>query len=190
MSEATAGQGQVASENFILRQLGPADADERFAGWYRDPDVVRYLSTGPKEATVEALRQFIEGHQRAGHLLLGLYPKATDRLIGHTSAYFDRRNKVAGLSVMIGDRDYWGSGVVPETRAVLLDLLFGPGGMEKVKGEVYARNVPALFNYKKLGFQVEGTFRSHAIVDGQRMDLVVFGLLKDEWLARRKGQGA
>jgi [ribosomal protein S5]-alanine N-acetyltransferase len=73
--------------------------------------------------------------------------------------------------------------VVNETRAALLDEFFNNRGIEKASGMPFARNFPALFNYKAQGWHHEGTFRDHclSVADGSRLDQYQFGLTKAEW---------
>ena len=88
--------------------------------------------------------------------------------------------------VVIGDRDYWGKGVVLEARGALLDFLFDVVGVSKVWGTPFERNFPSIFNYKAQGFTCEGVLRKHVInVKGKRVDQYIFGLLRDEWHAHR-----
>jgi RimJ/RimL family protein N-acetyltransferase len=45
-----------------------------------------------------------------------------------------------------------------------------------------ARNVPAIFNYKALGFRCEGVLKDHDIsMLGERTDILMFGMLRSEW---------
>jgi hypothetical protein len=47
-----------------------------------------------------------------------------------------------------------------------------------------------LFNYKIQGWRHEGTMRGQrrSVVDGSRLDQYQFGLLRQEWIARRSGK--
>jgi RimJ/RimL family protein N-acetyltransferase len=99
-----------------------------------------------------------------------------------------RQHAVAGFNLVIGDKSYWGKGVVNEVRASLLDEFFERQGIEKAFGTPLARNFPAVFNYKAQGWKLEGVLRGQckSIVDGSRLDQYHFGMLRDEWRARRR----
>jgi RimJ/RimL family protein N-acetyltransferase len=49
---------------------------------------------------------------------------------------------------------------------------------------VLASNAPAIASYEKSGLVREGTLRRSAFVDGRREDVVVMGILRDEWEPR------
>ena len=65
-------------------------------------------------------------------------------------------------------------------------------GVHKVCGNPFARNFPAVYNYRAQGFHCEGVLREHRLsATGERLDQFLFGLLRREWHERRamEGQG-
>ena len=86
---------------------------------------------------------------------------------------------------MIGDREYWGSQVVIETRAAILDFLFDDVGIVKVTGKPYSDNAAAIYNFKVQGFTAEGILKSQHISGDRRVDGILFGMQKEEWITRR-----
>jgi [ribosomal protein S5]-alanine N-acetyltransferase len=114
-----------------------------------------------------------------------MYPGPSTGLMRIGKMRFHRR---ANLNVLIGEKSWWGRGVINETRAALLDEFFNNRGVEKATGHPLARNFPAIFNYKAQGWRHEGTLRAHSISikDGSFLDQYVFGLTKAEWLALNK----
>ena len=115
---------------------------------------------------------------------LGIYGKTDDRLLGyHTVAL---NEGAAFVGVVVGDRAWWGRGIVVETRAELIRFLFEAAGAARVWGMPFGRNFASIYNYQRLGFVYEGTLRRHRNArDGGRVDLPIFGLLREEWLAAR-----
>ena len=89
--------------------------------------------------------------------------------------------------MVVGEKAWWGKGVVNEARAALLDHFFEQRGIEKACGGPLARNFPALLNYKAQGWRHEGTQRGQrfSVTDGSRLDQYQFGMLRDEWREAR-----
>ena len=60
-------------------------------------------------------------------------------------------------------------------------------GTAQAYGTPLARNFPAVFNYKAQGWRLEGVLRGQckSVVDGSRLDQYHFGMLRDEWRARK-----
>jgi RimJ/RimL family protein N-acetyltransferase len=176
----------LLTARFHLRSLNESDAGERYLGWLRDPEVMRYVNARRTGQSLEELRAFVRRHDDRDNFLLGIFTRSAGLHIGNLSAECHPIHRTAKLGVLIGDRDYWGTGAVLEARSAQLDFLFGEADIEKAWGPCYAHNVPALFNYRTLGFTVEGVQRAHVVCDGARMDVVNFALFRGQWLARRR----
>jgi RimJ/RimL family protein N-acetyltransferase len=65
-------------------------------------------------------------------------------------------------------------------RPVLREAFAQPE-IERVELNVYAWNTPAIRSYERLGFKAEGVRRSSALVNGERWDTAIMGLLRQEW---------
>lgn len=174
-----------------LRTLTPDDACEDWLGWARDPQVMAPLNLPVREMSLNQLRSYISSFDNANRCLIGLFEKRRKTLLGFFMVDVDRTHRVATLNVLIGDRAWWGKGIVNEARAALLDHFFEHWKMEKAAGGPLARNFPAVLNYKAQGWRHEGTLRDHrlSVLDGKRLDQFQFGLLRSEWRkARAKGR--
>ncbi len=179
----------IATRNYVLRSLTPADVDENFVSWAADPEVMVTLNLPPRQVTREQMAKYVSRFDNRARFGLGIYPKTTRKLIGFYAVYCDMRNAMTQTNVCIGDRNYWGKKVVIETRAALIDFLFGAMRMHKIWGMPLARNFPSVFNYKAQGFTCEGILRQHRrSFAGGWLDQYIFGLLASEWQARKAGQ--
>lgn len=178
---------QIETARYTLRSLTPADVDDRYIGWLGDPEVMQTLNMPPRRPKRADIERYVARFNNKTSFHLGIFDKATGTKIGIYSIYVDLGNSLAETNVAIGEREYWGRKAVLETRAAILDFLFDAVGVFKVWGRPFARNFPAVFNYKAQGFTCEGVLRQHRkSFDGGRLDQLMFGLLRDEWHARRK----
>lgn len=175
----------LTTARFRLRSLTKDDATERFRSWFQDPEVQRHLNSTPMSSTQQSLGLHIEAFDNRATFLLGIFDG--DVHIGIYPTYCDPLNGSAETLVMIGDRSYWGKGVVLETRAALLDFLFDRVGMEKVWGRPLARDFAGIHNFLALGFRCEGILRNQLrSPTGLRIDQYFFGLDRRDWRARRR----
>ena len=176
----------LQSENYFLRSMTPTDITNRYIDWAKDAELMENLNTPPKEIDREQLIRYLKRFNNKTSYHLGLFTKESGLHIGFYTVFVDARTRTAQTNVVIGDRDFWGKGVVLETRAVIIDFLFDALGMERVWGSPFERNFPSIFNYKAQGFTCEGVLRKHGLrVSGERVDQYIFGLLRDEWHARK-----
>ena len=176
----------LETQRYIVRSMTSADVSDRFIAWTRDPEVIQTLNLPLREVQRGEFVRYVQRFDNKASFGLGIFAKNEDRHIGFYSALCDLRQATAITNVVIGERDCWGKGVVIETRAAILDFLFERLAMHKVWGKPFARNFPAVFNYKAQGFTCEGVLREHLkSVTGGRIDQLVFGLLRHEWRARK-----
>jgi RimJ/RimL family protein N-acetyltransferase len=172
--------------------LRPADASERWQGWAKDPDVMGPLNAPARAMSLDYLAKYASSFDNDVRFLIGIFEKAGGTHVGFFVIEVDHVHRSATFNVVIGDKTWWGRGVVNETRAALLDYFFEQRGIEKACGAPLTRNFPAVLNYKVQGWRHEGTLRGHRLstTDGSRLDQYQFGLLRDEWRRfRNKGQG-
>lgn len=77
------------------------------------------------------------------------------------------------------------SGVGIRASALVLDFAFRQLGLNRVTSYCRADNQRSRDVVGSLGFQDEGVMRQAWFADGQFHDIVVVGLLQQEWMARR-----
>jgi RimJ/RimL family protein N-acetyltransferase len=92
----------------------------------------------------------------------------------------DHRHATAELQIRIGARDERGKGNGTEAVRLLLTHAFRDLGLVRVQLHVFATNTRAVRAYEKAGFRREGVLRSAVYLDGERRDVIVMGILRDE----------
>ncbi len=174
------------TERFVMRPLTRADVTGRMVRWMHDEELLRYTEL-PVRPSVDAFIDFVNRFDNQSSMLLGLFTREDEKAIGLFQIHCDLRLRRGTTEVLIGDRNFWGKKVVVEIRTRVLDFLFDDLGLHRVYGLVHARNLPAVFNYRALGFTCEGVLRGHAMgAENEFADVYFFGLLQQEWRERRK----
>jgi len=117
------------------------------------------------------------------NLSLGIFCRASTKHIGFMTIK-QSSSLVTQTNTIIGDKSFWGKGVVLEVRGAIINSIFEHTDSIKVIGKVDARNFASIYNYRAQQFKVEGIRRQQLKApDGSRRDQVLFGLLKHEWKA-------
>ena len=181
----------LETENLVIRSLEPADIGPDIVAWYADPDVMKYMTALPLNASRKLICAQVQQAIRSGGHYFGIFDRKSNSPIGFITTFRNRANKSIRTSLALGDRNYWGTGAMNEARTAVIDYLFNKTDTEKVISIVFSRNFPAIANNKALGFQLEGILREHDRTDptGPR-DLCMYGLLKREWLAQRESDSS
>jgi diamine N-acetyltransferase len=97
----------------------------------------------------------------------------------------NRRDGVTEFGIGISDREFVGKGYGRDAINVLLRWAFYVQNYRKVHLQTGANNERAIRAYRACGFVEEGRLREHTYFNGCYIDIVLMGLLRSEWEARR-----
>ena len=181
---------RLETERFVVRSMRPKDITDTYRSWWADTDIMQGLNRPPKIWEEEDLIKYLQSFDNKTSFHLGLYLKEKPGFIGFHCLWHNPEQETAKTMIVIGDKGYWGKGVVQEVRETTLSFLFQTLRVHKVIGEVMGRNTPSIFNYQAQGFACEGVGREELVdaAKGGRADLFRFGLLRADW-GRRQGAG-
>ena len=118
----------------------------------------------------------------------GLERLAQPLLIGTTGlCYINWRNRTADYTrLLIGRTIYRGHGFGKEIEFLLMDYAFNYLNLHKMGGGLFSYNEAALALHAWLGFKKEGLLREQIFKGGTYRDLVIIGLLADEFRERER----
>jgi RimJ/RimL family protein N-acetyltransferase len=175
---------RLEGDGVALRPLRTDDAAPYAAAFREDPDLGRMLGleTDPDEAAAAVRIEASTASAAEGRSVqLAIVDPATDTFWGevliHSISEPSRRGEV-GLWVIPGQR---GRGVGTRAVALTISWLFDELGFLRVEMTTTPDNptVPPLA--RRLGFTREGVLRLRNLERGERVDLIWFGLLREEW---------
>jgi ribosomal-protein-alanine N-acetyltransferase len=148
-----------------------------------DREIASMLGGHSDGYTRDGLRRWVDFHRSAkDESFWVIVDPQTDRCLGHVALYkIDPRIGSAEFAILVGDRAWWGKGVGRDCTAWLVNHAFTTLNLRRVYLEVLATNERAAALYRKLGFKEEGRLRQHQLKGGVHVDVVVMGILRDEW---------
>lgn len=157
--------------------------------WWQDPGFLRLYDTDPAYPKTEdqLARRVEEGQTGKQNFLFGIRRIEGDELIGLFELDgVQWPHRTSWLSIGIGDEASRGQGYGYEAMQLGLDFAFYELNLYRVVLSVFSYNEAALALYGRLGFTREGVLREHFERDGRRHDMIIFGLLRDEWRRRQQ----
>ncbi|ANP52560.1 RimJ/RimL family protein N-acetyltransferase [Streptomyces griseochromogenes] len=80
--------------------------------------------------------------------------------------------------------DHRRKGYAAEAAVLLLRFMFAERRYHKCEARIFAHNEASLALHRRLGFAEEGRLRDHVFLAGRHRDLVVMGILADEFVQR------
>lgn len=168
---------------YRLRKPEPTDVDA-FLVQKNDPDVVALLGGGGGTTyTRDGLERWVEFHRQAADEAFFVVADRENRPVGHVALYkIDRDARHAEFGIMLGDKTTWGQGLGTACTRWIIEYGFRELDLHRIYLEVLATNPRAHHVYEKLGFRDEGRLRDHRIRDGKPVDLLLMGLLREEYV--------
>lgn len=110
---------------------------------------------------------------------------ASDAFVGtimiHSCDWRHRRAEVGSwIAAEARDRGY-----ATAALTLLLEWAFTELGLERIEMTALPKNAPVPHIAETFGFTFEGTLRKRNFERGRRVDLLIWGLLRDEWVGSR-----
>lgn len=170
----------LKGKNIKLRPMTKADLPLKVQ-WYNDPEIKKTLILD-EDLQLEKTIAWFEKIQDSDSRLDLIIESSDGQPIGVIGLVnIDRRHGTAEIFIVIGEKDYWAKGLMLTAESLLINEAFSELGLEKIWAHVRANNIASIITMKKLGFKIEGTLRQHICVDGQREDIFICGLLKQDF---------
>ena len=176
----------LRDDRVCVRALEERDIDAYLAAFADDDELLDRLGYEDVPERDELTRWFAERWVDPPELReweFAVAGVADDRFLGtvmlHSCSWWHRRGEL-------------GAWTVPEARGVgansaavrlLLGWAFNDLGLERIEITTLPDNPAAVHLAGKLGFTYEGTLRQRNFERGRRVDLQMWSLLADEWLA-------
>ena len=169
--------------NLYLTNIGREDMPYLYQ-WFSDSEFLKYYDYYPpiSQTEEEVDKVFKDYEDRKEAKVFAIKRFEDNDIIG--IAGFDDivyENKVATLFIGIGNSSLRGKGYGKETMKLLLDYGFNNMRLHRIQLNVLEFNTSAINLYEKSGFKKEGVFREFVLRDNKRYDLLLYGLLKNEW---------
>lgn len=113
--------------------------------------------------------------------IFGIFEKSSNELIGSCGVYgINWKNSTCFVGISIGEQ-WHGKGLGTDAMKTLIHFIFNYISINKIKLQVFSFNKGAIRSYEKCGFTKEGTLRNEIFRFGQFHDVVLFGLLREDW---------
>ncbi|MBC8264048.1 MAG: UDP-4-amino-4,6-dideoxy-N-acetyl-beta-L-altrosamine N-acetyltransferase [Anaerolineales bacterium] len=162
-----------------LRDLRPEDK-EIVRNWRNSPEVSKYMHTD-QYITVEAHEQWF--HRTFGDDTRKYWIVTYDgQDVGLVNLYdIDHVNQRCYWAFYIAAPNMRGKGIGTFVEYEILRIVFEELKLNKLCGEIISWNERIIHIHYSFGYKKEGYLRQHIIKGGEPMDVVVIGMLREEW---------
>lgn len=173
-------------DGFELRLLEERHARVLFTAVEREREHLRpwlpwVEATRTEEDTLSFIRSVLEQFAGNRGFAAGIWTGA--HLAGTIGVHrIDWLNRRVEIGYWLG-REYQGRGIMTDACRTVVTHLFRELDLHRVEIRCAVENVRSAAIAKRLGFTLEGTLREAQLASGRYHDLLVFGMLRQEWKA-------
>jgi RimJ/RimL family protein N-acetyltransferase len=167
----------------LLRLAAATPEDQTIlATWSQDDIYLRLLDDDPIRPLAANAYQHISERDGQTSAYFHLRTLLDDQFIGfvvlHTIKW---ASQTADLAIAIGVPHYRGRGYGQEGLRLILNYAFSELNLHRVGLSVMEYNTAAIRAYERAGFVREGAKRQMVAREGQRHDLLLYSILREEW---------
>lgn len=167
-----------------LRDISPND-QETIRQWRNNPEVRKYMYTdheiGPEEHRAWFAR--IQHDPSCKYWIIVCDGEDVGLLCLDD---IDTKNRRCYWGFYTASPSARGKGIGSFAEFSVLRYVFDDLKFEKLCGEILATNQAVINMHKKFGFVQEGLFRKHVLKDGELVDVVRIGMLREEWEVKKQ----
>jgi len=160
--------------------------DPRYLAWLRDYEVVKTINRLDyvRPVSFAEVREYCEGVMRSPNdIFLAIVARKGERFIGTLRvSQINWHTRTADIGILVGDRDFWGKGIATDAISAVGRHLLERLGMRRLTAGLMSVNPAMKRAFEKLGFRVEGVFRKHDRFEGEYVDHIFLGCMKEEFL--------
>ncbi len=178
----------LMGEKVVLRGLEKSDLSGNYLRWFDDEEVCRHNSHHVFPYSFEEMELFISSLSgKRDNLVLAMVAKAENVHIGNIALQrIDHLSQTAEFAIVLGEKAFWGKGYAKEAGGLIIQHGFKALNLRRIYCGTNADNSGMIKLAKFLDFKEEGLRRQALYKNGQFVDVIEFGLLRDEWFSPAK----
>jgi RimJ/RimL family protein N-acetyltransferase len=173
----------IEGDNIYLREVNESDVGDNYYNWLNDPEINQYLETRYFPNSKTNILQFVKNMDGlSGEILFAICERQTDKHIGNIKlGPINWIHRYADISLLIGDKDYWGKGIATESIRLVTEFGFYTLNLHKLKAGCYENNIGSMKAFEKVGFLREGLLKKLWMVNGTFQDQIILGLCAEDY---------
>ncbi len=170
----------IEGNRIYLREVRLSDANDNYYRWMNDPEIIRYLESRFYPKSVEMLQSYVRREEECrSSVFMTIIEKNSDEHIGNIKIHgIDHVHRHAEVSLIIGEKGYWGRGYGSEAIKLVVDFAFNTLNLNRLFAGIYASNVGSIKAFKKAHFFEEGVRKEHRFYNGHYVDEVALAIIR------------
>lgn len=172
---------EITTRRLILRKIKYSDL-QILCKWRNSNEFLTFCTNRDSSVSLEEFTKEIEGDfGRDRYCQYLIHRRSRAMPVGTIYCYnFNKKHGHCFITIFL-TREVWNIGLGTEAFVALAVSLFNEfRDLHKIYVEVYSCNLRSISCLKNAGMILEGHFKEHCVVDGQRSDLLRFALFRSQ----------
>jgi RimJ/RimL family protein N-acetyltransferase len=151
--------------------------------WINNREQVLFNSSYRPVSEIQHREWFESQQSKKDSFIFAIRLIGSNQLIGSCQLHsIHSVHKSAELQIRIGEPSYRRLGYGTQALKILLYFAFYDLNLNRIFLQVFQDNITALKVYSKIGFVKEGVLRQSAYIDGKYIDVIIMGILRDDYI--------
>ncbi len=173
----------LKSARIQLRALTEKDLTEEYLQWLNDDEVCRHNSHAIFPNTEQKMKDYFNRLDSQKEVVLAIIDSEADKHIGNISLQnINWVSRNAEFAILLGDKKYWGKGYGEEAAKLIVDYGFDRLNLHRIYCGTIEGNEGMKKLAVKLHMQKEGARRQAIYKEGKYLDIIEYGVLRNEYL--------
>lgn len=177
----------LIGERIYLRALEQSDLSGNYFQWLNDNEVCAFNSHAIFPNSTKKMQDFFDSMQdNKTAVVLAIITKEKDTHIGNLGLHeIDWISRSAEFRILLGDKDNWQKGFANEAAQLIINYGFERLNLNRIFCGTSAENIGMQKLAEKLNMKKEGVMRSAMYKMNKYVDIIVYGLFKDEFKSKK-----
>ena len=141
---------------------------QAYVNWLNDPEVVRFSEQRHQTHTLESCTHYFNQQQEGENLFLAIesLEEPVQEHIGNIGIALDKVNRYADISILIGEKTFWGKGIAFEAIKGVIAYLRQEENIYQISCGTMSCNTGMIKVMEKLGMKPKTTIPNRYVVKG------------------------
>lgn len=169
MSKMYFSNSQIRVVSFQERHLTQVYVD-----WLNDIEIVRFSEQRHHYHTLESCTEYFNQQQDGNDLFLAIeaLEESNQKHLGNIGVTIDKVNRYADISILIGEKNYWGKGIALLAIKGMINYLKEEENINLFTCGTMSCNIGMIKVMEKLGMEPKTTIPNRFIIDGDYHHLI------------------